>query len=183
MIRPDVSITGWHRPVVVSAVAVVAVLALTLLLYPNWVRKPRLADLPAPRDVESMEISLWGEQMGRKDLIGYRVSDRDFSIILRCLSPAEYSEGAGKMMGLPPLGKVRISLRDGRERQIVFVAAGKNPLCFTLDGVPYLRGGTNYLRYSQDHRDLYGLPYENLDEAMCLVDKLTEISVAGEPRR
>jgi len=130
-----------------------------------------------------MEISLWGEQIGRKDLIGYRVSDRDFSTILRCLSPAEYSEGAGKMMDFPPLGKVLISLRDGRERQVVFVDAGKNPLCFTLDGVPYLRGGKSYLRYSEDHRDPYGLPYEHLDEAMCLVDKLTEISVAGEPRR
>jgi hypothetical protein len=86
------------------------------------------------------------------------------------------------MMVFPPLGRIRITLRDGRERQVVFVEAGKNPLCFTLDGVPYRRGGKGYLRYLEDHRDLYGLPYEHLDESMCLVDKLSEISVAGEPR-
>jgi hypothetical protein len=104
-------------------------------------------------------------------------------MVLRCLSPAEYSEAAGNMMLFPPLGKIRFTLRDGRKHEVVFVEAGKNPLCFTLDGVPYIRGGRSYTCYAEDHRDLYGLPYEHLDEAMCLVDKLSEMAVPSELRR
>jgi hypothetical protein len=142
-----------------------------------------LAALPAPRDIVSTEVCLWGQQIGRNDLIGYRVSDRDSSAILRCLSPAEYSEEAGKMMVFPVLGKIHFTLRDGRKQEVVFVEAGKNPLCFTLDGVPFLRGGSGYPGYLEDHRDFYGLPYEALDEAMCLVDKLSEMAAASGSRK
>jgi len=161
--------------------------ALALAVSPAfWWPRPgmlRLADLPAPREVELMQVSLWGEQIGRKDLTGARVRERDFPTVLRCLSPAESSPWAGKMMAFPPLGEIRIKLKGGRERRVVFVFAGKNPLCFTLDGVPYLRGGGGYRRYLADHRDFYGLPYEHLDEAVCLADKLVGVCLAGEPPR
>jgi hypothetical protein len=169
--------------VLVSAVASVVLLLLATVVGPSRARQPRFAVLPSPRDLASVEVSLWGEQIGRKEFVGFRVDERDWPMILRCLSPAEYSEKVGKMMVFPPLGKIRFRLKDERERELVFVEAGKNPLCFTLDGIPYLRGGKSYVRYLEDHRDLYGFPYENLDEAMCLADKLSDIGIASEVRR
>jgi hypothetical protein len=128
-----------------------------------------------------MEVTLWGEQIGRKDLKGRRIGQGDFPNILRCLSPAESSQGAAKMMVLPLLGSIRIKLRHGRERHVEFVDSGKNPLCFNLDGISYLRGGERYSRYLEDHRELYGLPAEYLDEAMPFADKLVALCLAGEP--
>jgi len=163
------------RPMMVTVA--MAILGLTLS------SKPPLADLPSPQQVVGMQISLWGEKIGRKDLTDCQIRERDFAVVLRCLSPAEYSRKVGEMMAFPPLGEIRIRLKGGRERRVVFVFAGKNPLCFTLDGVPYLRGGGAYRRYLADHRDLYGLPYEHLDEAVCLADKLVGVCLAGEPPR
>ena len=37
--------------------------------------------------------------------------------------------------------------------------------------------------YLEDHRDLYGMPYEYIDESWCLADKLTEICGVSELRR
>jgi hypothetical protein len=170
-----------NRLVLYIVVAVVGLGLIAALVSRSRVLVARQAALPALTEIEKIEISLWGEQIGRKNLMHCSVRRGDFSTILRCLSPSEFSEDSGKMMIFPPLGVIHILLKDGRDRQVVFVEAGKNALCFTLDGVPYLRGGKLYRHYEEDHRNLFGLPYEHLDEAICVVDKLLELGGCNAP--
>jgi hypothetical protein len=158
-----------------TAVVLASATVLAAWLWDAWDRSASPADLPAPREIERIEVTLWGSQIGRKDLVGCKVDPKYYNIIIRCLIPSEESRAAGEMLVLPRLGELRILASDGRTRRIVFVDAGKNPLCFELDGRAYLRGGRRYSHYAEDHRDLYDLPAETIDEARMFMKKLVWI--------
>ena len=131
------------RPMMI-AVAVASMIVVPALAF-RWYagERTRSVHLPSAEN-EGIEVTLWGSQIGREDIARFPLHRSQFASVLRCLSPAVTSESARRMpMIFPPVGELRIRTPGGLTRRVVFVDAGKNPLCFTVDGVACLRERPN----------------------------------------
>lgn len=138
---------------------------------------PVSAPIPSLAKIEDIEYDFFGESRGLPNRLGCRIPKEHHGFVMQCLSPSEPSEGAARMVrGLPLVGELRILGTNGRVMRVTFVDAGKNPLCFSVDGVAYLRGGKDYLHYRRDHLDYYGIDEEAIDEALAFSHKLRDFS-------
>lgn len=158
-----------------ALVAVMIASAISIFAWWHGRPTPRSVKLPSAAEIESIEVAIWGEQIGRKDVINCAVDKSDFDLVLRCLSPSVISDEARGMLRLPRLGELTIRTQNGRTYRVVFVDAGKNPLCFSLDGVACIRGGPSYQGYEEDHRELYGIDAPHIDESWAFADRLIGI--------
>jgi hypothetical protein len=157
----------------VVAVAVASVILVSPLAL-QWYERTRSVHLPSAQETEGIEVTLWGSQIGREDIAKFPLHRSHFASVLKCLSPAVMSESARRMMIFPPVGELRIRTSGGLTHRVVFVDAGKNPLCFTVDGVACLRERerADQAGYRADYRELYGYDAPAIDEAFALMDKL-----------
>jgi len=101
------------------------------------------ADLPMwpdPSEVERILASVSDQTSGQPDLPEFEVPPEFVPAVVRVLSPPEYHEP-------PPakhtqsVGRLRVICRDGRELVVGLVFYGKEPVLFTVNGVPCIRGG------------------------------------------
>ncbi len=132
--------------------------------------------IPSPEEISSVSLILYddlGDQLVSQRIIEDKNTIR---VIHDCLIPNERSQNAARLLSSGPvIGK--LGFQSARETTWVeFVDAGKNPLCFRVGKDTYLRGGTNYREYVADHKRLYDVESENVDESKLFYQKLFEIS-------
>ncbi|MDR3620696.1 MAG: hypothetical protein P4L85_15195 [Paludisphaera borealis] len=170
------------RHLLLTVLASILALGLTIVWLLNS-RTSASADLPDAVEVEVMEVSLRVREFGLADVTNCRIDEKHFATVLDCLKPSESSAFAREMTVFPNMGEIRIRMKNGRTRRVDFVDAGKNPLCFMVDGAAFLRGGHDYPNYREDHLRLYKLPSEAIDEALSFAYKLHEICTGRDPMR
>jgi hypothetical protein len=83
---------------------------------------------------------LSGAVSGHPDLAEFELPAEFVPELLRVLSPAVYSKHPRSEL-LREIGRVRFACRDGRTVEVGLVFFGKEPVLFTLQGVPCVRGG------------------------------------------
>src|SRR5262249_19547899 len=81
----------------------------------------------------------------------FNVPAEYFSVVIRAFQPAT-EHNHQMQFHSQPIGRLRVTTKDGCLHTILFYDAGKCPLCFSIDGVPYVRDG-NYqpLRITHGH--------------------------------
>lgn len=131
--------------------------------------------IPTPAETTSVTIILYDDS-GQKTVAEGIVSDQTtIRPIYDCLVPNESSTIAAEMMVFPVIGKVGFSRNTGSMMWVEFIYAGKNPLCFRAGKAAYVRGGTDYASYQTDHKRLYDVDSEHVDEGMLFHRKLEGI--------
>ena len=152
-----------------------AVLAALVVAWPFRApaRPPVSALLPTLAEVDFIEFDLNGAGFGRPNRRGCRAPREAHDSLLRFFTPSRSDRLAQQFLAnFPPVGILRIHLKDGRTHRVVFVDGGMNPLPFSFDGLAYSRGGEKYPDYRKDHREFFGIDSETIDEAWGLADKL-----------
>lgn len=121
------------------ALAVLAVGAVLLLV--RW-RGQSLPPPPFPEDadVESVTACLFEGQWGGPAVPDFTVPPEYVPRLLRAFRPVTRSKYP-EQWELDTLGRLLIRDRSGRVYTATFCFAGKNPLCYNLDGVRCGRGG------------------------------------------
>lgn len=103
-------------------------------------RPPDLPIWPELVDLDRVTASISGAVSSQEDLAEFEIPNEFIPELLRVLGPPKYHKH-------PPakytqeIGRLRIVCRDGRVLEIGLVFYGKEPVLFTLQGVPCIRGG------------------------------------------
>lgn len=81
-----------------------------------------------------------GVVSGQPDLAEFELPAEFVPELLGVLGPVVYSKHPRSEL-LREIGRVRFACRDGRTVEVGLVFFGKEPVLFTLQGVPCVRGG------------------------------------------
>jgi hypothetical protein len=101
---------------------------------------PAVPEWPDAAQVERITAAVSGSVSGQPDIAEFDVPPEFVPAVVRVLSPPEYHEHPpGKH--LQEVGQLRVACRDGRVLDVRLYFFGKEPVLFTLSGVPCIRGG------------------------------------------
>jgi hypothetical protein len=87
-----------------------------------------------------MTATLSGSVSREPDIAEFEVPADAVPAVLRVLSPPEYHPHPPAKY-VREIGQLRILCRDGRTLDVSLVYFGKEPVWFTVQGVPCIRGG------------------------------------------
>src|SRR6516165_1917324 len=129
-----------RRRRVLSALAVLVVGAALLLI--RWhSQSPPPPPLPEDADVESVTACLFEGLWSGPAVADFTVPPEYVPRLLRAFRPVTRSDYP-EQWEQETLGRLLIRDRSGRVYTVTFCFAGKNALCYNLDGVRCERGGT-----------------------------------------
>lgn len=101
---------------------------------------PAVPEWPGIVQVDQITASVSGSVSTLPDLAEFKVPAEFVPAVVRVLSPPQYhAHPAAKY--LQEVGRIRIACRTGRVMDVRLFFFGKEPVLFTLDGVPCIRGG------------------------------------------
>lgn len=149
----------------------------TLVLF--FVQSNRQSPLPKVSEIEFVNVILfnYNNNTHNKQYISYIEFDKNnIYKLYKCVTPIELSEDASDFIKAGPIiGEIGFKKNNGSFVWLKFADAGKNPLCFNIDGKSYIRGGANYNNYKKDHIDNYSIDSINIDESMELYKKIVNM--------
>jgi hypothetical protein len=132
----------YRRVILVAILMVVATISLCLWWLITHTTHPLPVTLPAEDEIEMMTATIDDstEAMGISPLPTFVISPEDYGIILSALTPTEEYEYPAGWENMT-VGRVEILKKGGKRLTIKFCEAGKNKLCFSVDGIRCMRGG------------------------------------------
>ena len=141
---------------------------------------PPKGTIPGLRETSSVSINLY-DRANSKVLCRCGIEDRPtIEAILDCLTPHEPSDtAAGLMHSGPVIGKLGFQGPNGTT-WVEFVDPGKNALCFTIGETAHIRTRPDLRSYRSDHRRLYGIDSEWVDEGQLFYEKLMQICLKAQ---
>ena len=128
--------------IAVASLMVVATISLCLFWY-TWHGTQALpVTLPSEDEIEVMTATINDsrDSMGISPIPTFVIPPEHYAIILSALTPTERYEYPAMWEGMT-VGQVEITTKDGKSLTISFCEAGKNKLCFSVDGIRCKRGG------------------------------------------
>ena len=103
-------------------------------------RPPAVPTLPDATDVARATVTVSGVVSGQPDIAEFELPAEFVPELLGVLGPAAYSQHPRPEV-TQEVGLLRFACREGRDVEVRLVFAGKEPVRFTLQGVPCVRGG------------------------------------------
>lgn len=129
-----------------------------------------------PNNIKSIDVFLF-DSSGVKEIDRFTIDDSvAINDIYGCLTPYKANGLAEKFMDSQlTLGKLIIH-GEAVDQHIEFVAAGKNPLVFSLNGVSLLRHESNDINMRSHNNKFYNEDVDFLDESLAFFSKLQKYS-------
>lgn len=103
-------------------------------------RTPDLPAWPTADDVARVTVTVSGAASGQPDLDEFELPAEFVPELLGVLGPPAYHQHP-RPERTQEVGRLRFVCRDGRDLEVRLVFAGKEPVLFTLQGVPCVRAG------------------------------------------
>jgi hypothetical protein len=127
--------------------------------------------VPDAAETTSIEVILLPHD-GRQRGAHCTVRDREaIQHIIDCMTPERASASVEQATHTFHIGKLGLHGRRG-PIWVDFFDCGKSPLIFRIGTTAYIRGGQTYLNYRADHKRLYGIDSEAIDEGLGFYRKL-----------
>jgi hypothetical protein len=156
-----------QRYSVIAVASLMVVATITVCLF--WCRHatPSLpVTLPAENEIEMMTATIDDsrESTGIEPTPTFIISPEHYGIILSALTPTQEYEYPASWEDMT-VGRVEILKKGGKRLTIKFCEAGKNPLCFSVDGIRCRRGGEykptlvsdDFEGYDDESMDFYNI--------------------------
>jgi hypothetical protein len=113
---------------------------LLLILGCSTSSPPAVPEWPEAAQVKRITASCSGAVVNEPDIAEFEVPSEFVPAVMRVLSPPEYHKHP-RADFLKDVGQITIECNNGKVLNVRLFYFGKEPVLFTLEGVPCIRGG------------------------------------------
>jgi len=143
MILPSDSFRTWSKiwrgGFILSAIVLIGLVCVFVYTYEHC--HHLTPDLPSDLDVSHLEMEVYAMDGQINGIPRTRIPDKYIAQILTLFQPVTMSDYPAEWNRSFAIGKLIIETRQERYIEILVVAPGKWPLCFSINGVRCIRGG------------------------------------------
>jgi hypothetical protein len=139
----DMTLPRIHKSVILFiALIILPAVGACILFVSSRGPRPAVFTLPSEGQIQKMSATIndvsWYN--GVSPVPTFDVPSKHYALVLSAMTPAERHEYPAPWDAVT-VGQLDVDTKDGRRLTIKFCDCGKNPLCFSIDGTRFVRGG------------------------------------------